>query len=452
MNFKGKMRKKSGITLISLVVTIIILLILAGITIATITSDNGIIKNANDAKEQTKIAEEKEILECATIIAMGKDKYGNIESENLNTELKNLGAMNYVVGEKIDNAIPVIFEDKRKYFVDSEGNIIEAAKIPEGLEIGTQVSYTPSGVYTWQAEYASSDLAIVDEDGNYSTENNIELDSSTSDFKITTWIVFKINEITGEIQLVPLNPTIGKVRLQGAQGYNNGVMLLNEACSNLYSSSEITARSINISDIESVMDEEKLKEAKEKFLNSSVLNEKGQLKNAISSSNKNYPIIYENEIKSVIDESENERGLGQSEQEELISRTKTSTKDSTQNAANGFLTASKSIRPYQTFYEFASRNDFRSALKDDYKDILARGDVEYWIATRFVNNCASTYCGYGIAATYGGKSSWNFMLCYSSKSTTSQNYSLFPIVTLSYELIGKDSTGFSVDEVKNQNK
>lgn len=51
MNFKGKMREKSGITLITLAVTIIILLILAGITIATITSNNGIIKNANDTKE-----------------------------------------------------------------------------------------------------------------------------------------------------------------------------------------------------------------------------------------------------------------------------------------------------------------------------------------------------------------------------------------------------------------
>ena len=347
------------------------MLILAGITIATITSDNGIIKNANDAKEQTEIAEEKEILERATIIVMGKDKYGNIESENLNTELKNLGAMNYTVGEKINNAIPAVFEDKRKYLVDSEGNIIEVAKNPESLEIGIRVSYTPSGVYTWQAEYASSDLAIVDEDGSYSTENNIELDSSTSDFKITTWIVFKINEMTGEIQLVPLPPTTGKVRLQGTQGYNNGVKLLNDACSNLYSSSEITARSINISDIESVMDEEKLKEAKEKFLNSSILNKKGQLKNAISSSYKNHPIIYENEIKSVINE--NKKGLGQGEQETLVSRTETSIKDSTQNATSGFLTANKSIKLYQTFYEFASRNDFRSELKDDYKEILARG-------------------------------------------------------------------------------
>ena len=40
MNFKGKIYEKSGITLIALVVTIIVLLILAGVAIAMLTGDN----------------------------------------------------------------------------------------------------------------------------------------------------------------------------------------------------------------------------------------------------------------------------------------------------------------------------------------------------------------------------------------------------------------------------
>lgn len=47
MNVKGKMRKKSGITLISLVVTIVVLLILAGIAIGAITGENGILRASN---------------------------------------------------------------------------------------------------------------------------------------------------------------------------------------------------------------------------------------------------------------------------------------------------------------------------------------------------------------------------------------------------------------------
>ena len=67
MNFKGKMRKKSGITLISLVVTIIVLLILAGVTIATLTGDNGILTRASDAKIETIVATVKENLQLEEI-------------------------------------------------------------------------------------------------------------------------------------------------------------------------------------------------------------------------------------------------------------------------------------------------------------------------------------------------------------------------------------------------
>lgn len=51
---------KKGITLISLVVTIIVLLILAGVTIATLTGDNGLITMSQKAKIETEIASERE--------------------------------------------------------------------------------------------------------------------------------------------------------------------------------------------------------------------------------------------------------------------------------------------------------------------------------------------------------------------------------------------------------
>ena len=49
-----------GITLIALVITIIVLLILAGVTIATLTGDNGILKRAQEAKQKTEQAEKDE--------------------------------------------------------------------------------------------------------------------------------------------------------------------------------------------------------------------------------------------------------------------------------------------------------------------------------------------------------------------------------------------------------
>ena len=61
-------RKNQGITLIALVITVIVLLILAGVTIATLTGDNGILTRAQQAKNETEQAEKEE-----------KEKLGDME-------------------------------------------------------------------------------------------------------------------------------------------------------------------------------------------------------------------------------------------------------------------------------------------------------------------------------------------------------------------------------------
>lgn len=76
MDFKWK--KAEGITLIALVITIIILLILAGITIGTLLGENGIITRAVKAKEEYKIAEAREKLSLVLLDA-GVEKRTNIK-------------------------------------------------------------------------------------------------------------------------------------------------------------------------------------------------------------------------------------------------------------------------------------------------------------------------------------------------------------------------------------
>ena len=59
----GKIRlNNKGITLVALVITIIILLILAGISISLLTGDNGILTQAVRAKEETEKAQENEMI------------------------------------------------------------------------------------------------------------------------------------------------------------------------------------------------------------------------------------------------------------------------------------------------------------------------------------------------------------------------------------------------------
>ena len=57
---KKNLKNTKGITLIALVITIIVLLILAGVTITTLTGDNGILTRASDASRESEIASVKE--------------------------------------------------------------------------------------------------------------------------------------------------------------------------------------------------------------------------------------------------------------------------------------------------------------------------------------------------------------------------------------------------------
>ena len=57
---KQNLRKNSGITLIALVLTIVVLLILAGVSISAVIGKNGILDKANEAKYLTKLKEYEE--------------------------------------------------------------------------------------------------------------------------------------------------------------------------------------------------------------------------------------------------------------------------------------------------------------------------------------------------------------------------------------------------------
>lgn len=72
-------KKEKGITLIALVVTIVVLLILAAVSISMLTGENGIISKALEAKEKIEEAtkEEEEILDEI-------NNMGNINIEDLN--------------------------------------------------------------------------------------------------------------------------------------------------------------------------------------------------------------------------------------------------------------------------------------------------------------------------------------------------------------------------------
>ncbi len=121
-----EMSKKDGITLIALVITILVLLILAEITIGTVASDNGILQNSVKAKERTEIAEEREIVDTAAVQAMSKNNRGIIEKTKLETELDNLtgeGVTEVTEDTEEGGYFVKFIESGRIYKVDENGNV-----------------------------------------------------------------------------------------------------------------------------------------------------------------------------------------------------------------------------------------------------------------------------------------------------------------------------------------
>lgn len=86
-------KNSKGITLIALVITIIVLLILAGVTIATLTGENGILNQAGKAKDKTTEAESIERVQVEVAGSYGLD--GTIDKDQLNKNLKNINGLTY---------------------------------------------------------------------------------------------------------------------------------------------------------------------------------------------------------------------------------------------------------------------------------------------------------------------------------------------------------------------
>ena len=119
-------------------ITIVVLIILAGISIGALTGDNGIITQTQNAKDQTEIADEKERIDLSTIGAVGKEPRGELKRDYFNDELTaHIGqeGKDYSLSES-ENAPFVVeyLDSKRSYLVDEDGNITGPLIAPEETE------------------------------------------------------------------------------------------------------------------------------------------------------------------------------------------------------------------------------------------------------------------------------------------------------------------------------
>ena len=142
MKTKEAKARNNGITLIALVVTIVVLLILAGVSISMLSGDDGIITNAGKAKEETELEEIQERAELIkqNMIIETKEEGTTLERNNLVEEINK-----DFEGVKEGNA-SIVYDGRYIIKVDKNLNITvekyTGRYVAEG-ELGIFLDYAP---------------------------------------------------------------------------------------------------------------------------------------------------------------------------------------------------------------------------------------------------------------------------------------------------------------------
>ena len=95
------LKENKGVTLVALVITIIVLLILAGVTLSMVMGDSGIFSKANKASSETTISSAKDAVRLATLEAV-TDQYDDNGATTTANEIKNDNVVKKV-GDKLQD-------------------------------------------------------------------------------------------------------------------------------------------------------------------------------------------------------------------------------------------------------------------------------------------------------------------------------------------------------------
>ena len=276
---------EKAITLIALVITILILLILAGVTITMTLGQNGLFTRAREGRAAYEESEVRDDLSML-ITQYTWDKAAEKTDKSLGDYLKDNGATSVKA-----NADGKTLEVEYKNYVfkvnNDSGEITEVSKSDSSdssttptiiPKVGEIVDYKPDTQSTgYDLSTAKSGMPSAQTiDGTYDP---------------TTWKIMEVDENGNITKLLGIGAKT--VSFQGSTGYNNGVYLLNDICKSRYGNASLgaTARSLNIEDIESRMNSKGIA-ARNAFKSGTV--QYGTTKKYTGSFTR-YPAIYEQE-------------------------------------------------------------------------------------------------------------------------------------------------------------
>lgn len=142
-------RQEKGITLVALVVTIIVLLILAGVAINMVLGENGLIQKAKVAQEKYAVAEEKEKIQMAYAAYLMGNLDGEFDAEALKAKVKEQAPDAEVTVSEDGKSVTVTYpETGNSYTIDSNGNVTEKDTLTNGAETVPEIPNTYANMET----------------------------------------------------------------------------------------------------------------------------------------------------------------------------------------------------------------------------------------------------------------------------------------------------------------
>ena len=230
-NKKITQKNNRGITLIALVITIIVLLILAGISISMLSGDNSILSRAGQARDKTKETQKDEEVKVAVLGSY--DDRASLDIDKLLTNLNSIKDITVTpTQENGKNTFPVTVETEyTTYEITSDGNFEEVVVADRtGISVGDYITYTSP----------TENVSLSTAETGYTSEQTLPAKDT-----------FRVMDIDshGNMTLIgAMTSSDQTIYFSGALGYNNAVYTLNKKCSELYkdTSKGIKARSIKV--------------------------------------------------------------------------------------------------------------------------------------------------------------------------------------------------------------
>ena len=109
------LKNKKGITLVALVVTIVVLLILAGVSINLVLGDNGIINKAKEAKEKSAEASKNDVIGMEELVQELENAANGGETEQDTIPYLPSSDFHYDTTTSVDNGLVVVDNDGNEY-------------------------------------------------------------------------------------------------------------------------------------------------------------------------------------------------------------------------------------------------------------------------------------------------------------------------------------------------